>query len=428
MIRKRIFALCLIFVFIFNTLCAGASYTNTTTELTKTIKVKKYKGKKLKSSEAKKITSASLKLLSEIIKVEEKDENVFISPTSVMFAFGMAENGARGKSRTQLEKVVNSGIKSKSMNNIMCKLLKTMNKQKSVKWNVANSIWFRNRKNIKVKKRFLKKVKKYYNAQIFKAAFDNNTKNDINRWVKKNTRKMIPKIIDEISPDTVMYLINAMAFEANWAKPFSSYNILKNQDFTNIDGSKSKVDMLIDGEDFYYNINGAHAFKKLYSGGQYAYVGIEMPSDVTPTDFINELADKPDTFTKALKKGKNDFDVTIKMPKYKLDYGIEMSSVLKKMGATCAFDAKKANLHNMLKKTKGKNYYFSEVLHKTHIEVDENGTKAAAVTAISAKESSCLPQKKEKLEINLDHPFVYAIVNVKTNIPIFIGTMNSMKN
>lgn len=429
MIKKRIIALCLVFVFMFNTLCAGATYTNNTTELTQNIKTKKCKGKKPKSSDTKKITSASLKLLNEVIKAEDKDENVFISPTSVMFAFGMANNGARGKTRTQLENVINGGIKTKSMNNILCRYIKKMNKQKDVKWNIANSIWIRNRKDIKVKKRFLKNVKKYHNAQVFKAAFDNNTVKDINKWVKKNTHKMIPKIMKTIAPDAVTYIINAMAFEASWAEPFKKSGISKNKDFTNIDGSKSKVDMLSEGQDYYYTINGANAFKKYYDGYDYAFVGIEMPEGVSPTDYVNKLAENPDVFTKSLKikNCKDDCDVTITMPKFELDYSLDIANVIKNMGAPYAFDQNKANLYNMFNKKKNNNYYFSSVIHKTHIEVDKNGTKAAAVTKIGTVETSCAPEEKKYLHIKLDHPFVYAIVDNKTNVPIFIGTMNKME-
>ena len=167
-----------------------------------------------------------------------------------------------------------------------------------------------------------------------------------------------------------------MAFEASWAEPFKKSGISKNKDFTNIDGSKSKVDMLSEGQDYYYTINGANAFKKYYDGYDYAFVGIEIPEGVSPTDYVNKLAENPDVFTKSLKikNCKDDCDVTITMPKFELDYSLDMSNVIKNMGAPYAFDQNKANLYNMFNKKKNNNYYFSSVIHKTHIEVDKNGT------------------------------------------------------
>ena len=125
---------------------------------------------------------------------------------------------------------------------------------------------------------------------------------------------------------------------------------------------------------------------------------------------------------------KYDYDVEIQLPEYTIDYDVEMSELLKGMGVTDAFDPEKANLYNMFKKDKkGGNYYFSTVLHKTHIEVDKNGTKAAAATAIITDKATCVIDEPPVLEIKLDHPFVYGIIDTKTNLPLFIGCVNSLE-
>ena len=424
--KRRILVLLLVFTLLFSSFSSSAAKKSGTKNLTSTVKVKQSKGRKIKKREAKQLTSASIKLLDATIKNGKENENVFISPTSIMYAFGLAENGARGKTRSQIENVIYGGMKTKDTNLVMSRMMKNMESDKYVDWNIANSIWIKNQKDIKVKKSFLKNAKKYYDAEIYKAPFTPETVNDINKWVKKNTHKMIPKVINELSNDTVMCLINAIAFEGNWDEPFEKYQISENQVFTNIDGSTKKTTMYSDKESSYFELNGAKGFKKLYKGGKYAFVGIEMPENVKPADYISQLAAKPSAFNKALSNMKNDYDVSILMPKFSFDYNIEMSDLLKKNGVKNAFSKNKANLYNMFQKEPNSNYYFSNVIHKTHIEVDENGTKAAAVTAIVVEKCTSVVTKKPTMEIRLDHPFVYAIIDTNTNIPIFIGCANSL--
>ena len=104
-----------------------------------------------------------------------------------------------------------------------------------------------------------------------------------------------------------------------------------------------------------------------------------------------------------------------------------MTETLKGMGVTDAFDPEKANLYNMFKKDKTGNYYFSTVLHKTHIEVDRNGTKAAAATAVEMAKATAIPVRKDPVYVTLDRPFVYGILDTKTGMPLFIGTLDEVK-
>ncbi len=427
--KRKVLMLCLTFLILLSSFNADTinAKSRKTRDLTSSIKVKRDKGRKMKSGEAVSLTSASLKLLDETIKNDDAGKNVFISPTSIMFAFGLAENGAKGKTRSQIEDVVYGGLKTADTNSLLCKQMKKMESNKAVKWNVGNSIWVIDRQDVKVKKKYLKTVKKYYDAEIYKAQFDNNTVKDMNNWVYKNTDKMIPKIVSRFSKDEVMYLINAIAFEGSWAEPFTKQQVQKNQKFTNLDGTTSKVSMMNGKVDGYFELNGAKGFKKNYKGYEYAFVGIEMPEGVTPADYISQIAADEGSWNKALSNDKYDADVFIKMPEFKLDYDKEMSELLTGMGVTDAFDRNNANLYNMFKKEPNSNYYFTKVLHKTHIEVDRKGTKAAAVTAIVADKATSVRDPKPQITIKLDHPFVYAIIDKKTNLPIFIGCMNSFE-
>lgn len=417
-----IIAVCMVCLLGSDVNCATKGSTN----LTKSVKVKTKSGRKMKDSEIKALSSSTVNMFDYVLENEKEDANVLISPTSILYAFGMAENGAKGTTKSQLEKVVNGGIKSAELNKILASTKKRMMKSEKVKWNVANSVWFINRKDVGVKKAFLKKVKSYYGAEIYKAPFNNKTKKEINAWVKKNTNKMIPKIINDISRDDVMYLINALAFEGEWAEQFNDRQVLKNQTFYNIDGSTGDVNMLSGKENSYFEINSAKGFRKKYAGYEYSFVGIQMPDGITPAQFIKQLSENDINFAQAVGDTKR-ASVYIKMPEFSYDYDIDLSDTLKNLGAGDAFDKEKANLYNMFKKLDDYNYYFSKVIHKTHIEVDKNGTKAAAATAIAVAKTNSIVVQEEKVEITLDHPFVYAIVDDTTNLPVFIGVVNSLK-
>ena len=426
--KRRLMVLCLTVMILFSSFGVNAAkYSKKTNELTSSINEKRKKGRKLKSAEVEMLTSSSIELLDQTIKKDGADANVFISPVSIMFAFGLAENGAKGKTRRQIENAVFGGMKISDTNKTLCKLMNNMEADKNVKWNVANSVWMRDRSDIKVRKAFLKSAVADYDAEVFKAEFNAATVKDVNKWVKKNTSNMIPKLVDRFDSDTVLCLLNALSFEASWQECFTDKQLEKDADFTNINGSKSKVTMMNGTVSGYFQLNGANGFKKMYKGGKYAYVAIEMPKGVRPAAYISELSRNPEKFNTSLKDMKYDRNVSIRLPEYEMDYDLELTDVVKKMGVTRAFDRKKANLYYLFKKDGKSNYYFSKVLHKTHIEVDKNGTKAAAATAIVIDKCSSVEEQKEPLTINLDHPFVYAIVDTKTNLPLFIGCVNTLE-
>ncbi len=396
-----------------------------TKELTKSVKAKKAAGKDMTDQEKKALSTASFKLFYQTLLSEGADANVLISPTSIQYAFGMAENGAKGKTKSQLEKAVSGGLKTKQLNQALARVRRRMESSERVKWNVANSIWYVDRKDVKVKKSYLKKMKSYYGAQIYKAKFDKQTVKDLNRWVKKQTRGMIPKLVDQMRKDEVMYLVNAMAFEAEWGVPVLDYQVQKDQDFHNQDGSISKATMLNCEQGSYLQIGEVKGFQKYYAGGAYSFAGFELPENMTAMEFAKMLADDGSLFTDALANRKS-AQVWIRFPEFQTDYSTDLAERIKELGAVNAFDPEKANLYNMFEKDIKGNYYFTKALHKTHIEVDRKGTKAAAVTAVVAAKATAMLMQ-ERVEITLDHPFVYAIVDDEAGLPIFIGCLNRLE-
>ena len=230
---------------------------------------------------------------------------------------------------------------------------------------------------------------------------------------------MIPKIIDEFNEDTVMVLINAIAFEGEWQEQYKDYQVSE-QPFYNENGTvQKKVKMLSGEESTYVRIGGANGFIKPYAGGELAFLGLETPNDMTVDQFIQKLS--AEDFVKGYSDRSREYDVTTKMPEFKYDYDASLVNALQSIGIRDAFDDFLADFSGITPPNQP--LVISDVLHKTHIELDQNGTKAAAVTAVIMDKAGCAPVQKPAITVDLDHPFVYAIIDTESGIPLFIGTV-----
>lgn len=345
--------------------------------------------------------------------------NILISPDSVLTALAMLENGAAGDTLAEMESVMSGGISAADFNLYLASMNSRLCSSQNVIWNQANSIWSR-KGAIKVKDDFVSKNKKYHDASYFIAPFDSQTVTDMNNWVFNNTRNMIDKIADRLSPEEVMVLINTVAFEGKWASTFGTPS---SGTFTTAAGQKQTVPMLREtsGMD-YLELKGGKGFVKKYTGGDIAFVGFLPPAGTGIDSYIDSISGSD--FIAAW-NGRKSRHVRIMMPKFSYDYSVRMSKILQDMGIRKAF-TDEADLSGMYEANAGDPHvYVDEVLHKTHIEVDENGTKAAAVTAIFAKAGSAYIDNVA--EVILDRPFLYAIVDTKTGLPLFIGAVRTAK-
>ena len=371
-----------------------------------------------------KLSTASMDLFAQILADEGKNSNVLISPLSIMMALGMTENGAANNTLAQMEQYVNGGIDVETMNAVMAFYKNKMNASEAVSWNVANSLWIKDNGQILPKEKFLVNTASYYGAEAYKAPFSEQTLKEINAWVNKNTNEMIPEILDEINPNSFMYLVNAIAFEGQWEEQFSDNAVREDMDFTNADGSVSKVTMLQHGEDCYFELEGGIGFVKPYAGGEYSFVGILPKEGESTAEYIAKIAKNKDDFAAAVKNPKTG-DVVIRLPEFTNDYGTDLKNAYSKLGMNEPF-SNGADFTNMLENG-GSEAYIGKIIHKTHIEVDRKGTKAAAATIVDMRVKGAIMMPDEVIYIYLDKPFVYAIVDNETGLPVFIGCQNSMK-
>jgi len=353
----------------------------------------------------------------ELFKKNESAKNTLVSPISVLTALSMTANGAKENTRKQMEEVF--GLSPDTLNQLLNLYIRKLPDEKKLKVSMANSIWFRKGGRIEVLPDFLQTNANYYGAKIYRSAFDQSTLAAINDWVDIETDGMIKDILDEIPDEAVMYLINALSFEAEWEKIYAE-NEISVGEFTAEDGMKQNVDMMFGEETRYLKDTNATGFIKNYAEGSFAFVALLPDEGTSVSEYLQSLIGE--SLQNLMKNAENTTVFTM-MPKFKSEYSVEMSEILKEMGMSDAFDENLADLSGIGTSPEG-NLFISRVIHKTAIEVNEKGTKAGAATVVEIETKSAA---METYSVKLDRPFVYLIIDTESYLPLFIGTTMSVE-
>ena len=315
------------------------------------------------------LTAFGVKLLQK----EMGKTDPLLSPLSIAAALSMTANGAVGETKAQMEEVL--GASADTLSSSFAALQSALKNDKQLK--LANSIWLKDTPTLHVEDAFLQKNADCFGAGIYAAPFDDSTKTAINDWVKEKTDGMIPEILDKISADSVVYLVNALAFDAKWEDIFETTQVRTGR-FTSREGVEQTGDFLY-GETSQY-LSGEHAegFLKYYEGQKYAFAALLPEAGMDITDFVSGLTGQA---LHAILSSPQTETVEFSLPKFKTTFDTELSESLKALGMTDAFDGEKADFSALGSSDEG-NILISRVLHKTFIQVDEAGTKAGAATAV----------------------------------------------
>lgn len=348
-------------------------------------------------------------------------KNILISPESVLSTLAMTANGADGQTLTEMEEVLCGGMEIQTFNEYMYTYLHELVVSEDIIFHDVNSIWIKDEPELRVKEDFLETDRNYYVTDVFQADFDTDTVADINEWVDTHTKGMIPQLLTEIPQGAEMYLLNALAFEGEWEHPYEEKQINEEGIFTDYLGNEEMVTMLRSTESQYITGEQVTGFVKNYKGGDYAFLALLPEEGIRLEDYIASL--NGDDFL-ALYDNRTDQDVVVEIPEFTYDYDTELQESLAALGMEEAFEPG-ADFSNMAE-TNG-SLYISRVLHRTYIQVDRAGTKAAAVTAVEmTKEADLEMNSAELLRVDLNRPFVYAIVDTETGLPIFLGAVNTI--
>lgn len=355
-------------------------------------------------------------LFREIWKTDQ-NQNVFISPFSVSTALTMTLNGASGETEQamtdtlQLQDIGNDGI-----NNSFSQLLQQLQtSDPKVVLTIANSLWAN--QDYQFRQDFLRRNENYFDAEVSTLDFlDPITLNTINQWVNTNTNGKIPSILEEIESNAVLFLINAIYFKGSWQTEFDPGNT-QDGDFYLTDGSTRQVPMMNRQGMYpiYYGDNVA-AINLPYGEGRMGMY-IFLPTQKSNlNDFVGALnaADWENWMTQFREQ-----DISIRIPKFRIEYGTkELNDALTSLGMGVAFDEDRADFSRMATLEKPTaNLYIDKVAHKTFIEVNEEGSEAAAATSVTIGVKS-LPRM-----FIVNKPFFFAIRDNETQTVLFMGVV-----
>jgi serpin B len=358
-------------------------------------------------------TQFGFKLFENIAK-HDADKNIFVSPSSVAFALAMIYTGASGETQQAMAKALElHGMSLPEMDQANAALRAALaSADPKVQLNIANSLWAR--KGITFKPEFIKRNQDFYGAEV--SALDFTSPATINDWVKRKTSGKIDKIVETIPSDAILYVINAVYFKGVWAQPFDK-NKTKDGPFTLLNGAKKKQPLMSQSGRFrYYENEKFQAVSLPYGAGRMGLYVFLPSKNSNLGELVASLnAEKWEQWMPQFRSTPGD----IVLPRFKLEYEVVLNQALKALGMSAAFDPQNANFSAMYAKTSSANVFIGEVKHKTFVEVNEEGTEAAAATSGGMHLTSFQPPFK----MVIDRPFFCAIVDNTTKTILFMGSI-----
>ena len=358
------------------------------------------------------LTPAQLDLLADrslrlFCAMDKPGENPVASPLSALYALAMLYNGATGETAAQLNAFF--GMNPTDTSLAFAALTSTLTDVhgKTVV-RPANAVWLKLGEPINPS--FAEVNRDVLGAEIFCRSLDGETVREINAWVSEQTDGMIPSILNELSPDALVVLLNALLFKAQWEEPFREQ---EPRDFHAANGSTETAQMLLSTETIYLHDADAEGFLKPFSDGRYAFAVLIPREGLAPEDYLSGL---DGASLRTLLVGERYDAVHAGMPAFSAELESDLMKAFPGVGLTdlnC--------LGGIMPEA-----YVSSAVHKARIEVDENGVSAAAATAIVIAKGVVPHQDQKEVTVIADRPYVYMIVDTQTNLPLFIGTVESV--
>jgi serpin B len=360
-------------------------------------------------------TRFGLKLFSEIER-QAGESNRMISPASVAIALSMTYNGAQGETQRSMAQALElQGLDLNTINQANATLKQSLEQaDPAVTVAIANSLW--GRLGIPFKDEFLQRNREFYQAEVSTLDFASADAADtINCWVSRNTRGKIPQIVSEINPDDVLFLINAVYFKGNWTTAFKPEATVE-RPFHRADGTSNPHPLMTQHNKYRYLETSYFQAISLPYGNERLSMYVFLPQQNSNLNrFLQTLT--PQNWNTWISQFRQR-DGVIQLPKFKLDYELGLNTVLKTIGMASAFDTTKADFSGISTQPT----HINQVQHKTFIEVNEEGTEAAATTSVRITVTSAMPAAAP-FQMIVDRPFFFAIRDNQTGIILFMGTV-----
>ena len=348
----------------------------------------------------------------------DSDENQMISPASVYLALAMTLNGASSETKQAMLDVLGTGLNDAEELNEQARnwLIHLQKTQSNVSLNLSNAIWYHD--TFEADADFLQTNADYYKADAHQANFaDSQTTDLINQWVQDKTNGKIDSIVDEINPQTVMFLLNAIYFNADWQDQFDASETRENQFYTS-DETITTDFMYRLGTIAYMTADDAEGILLPYADDRFGFAAFLPDEDTTAADWLGTLDQEK---LNLLLDDREEKSLQLGLPKFESSYEASLKQNLQQLGLQSIFDPQQADF-SLMQTNRQKDLYVEDVKHKTFIRVDEKGTEAAAVTSVEMRVTS-MPMSDH--EIIFNRPFVYFILDLDTGLPLFAGILQN---
>jgi len=351
----------------------------------------------------------SKKLLGRFAADSEKN-NVF-SPLSIMVMLAILADATNDQTKAEISEALGEKDDPEVFVNWISKIQKEFMKEGFLK--SSNAVCINNKIKDDTAPGYEEHLRDIFDGKLFTSA---DMVNDVNRWVNEKTQGMISRISDDSMKYMLACFLNAVAFNAKWKKKYE-YNDIDEGIFTNSDGTSSEVTMMKSKEDHYIENEFFTGFTKPYKDAGYSFMAL-LPKKDDPA-CLKEAIGSID-LTKLFKSRKPS-EVITKIPEYRLEFSEDLKGFFNELGIRKAF-SNDADFDPVTKAW----IKLEKILHKAFIEVDRNGTKAAAVTMSLAVAGGMFDFSPKVVE--LDRPFIFAIVHDKTGLPVFAGVVNHLNS
>ena len=336
----------------------------------------------------------------------------------------LLENGAKGNSLGEIEKAF--GMKVDDFNTWYENWSNYARINGGEALKLANSVWYRNNdEHLFETPGYRERVRDLYDSDFYYEPFNESTVKKVNNWAKDKTDGMIPAIIDRLTEDDMMILMNATCFNGAWAQEYKDDQVRTGEKFYREDGTEETATMLYSTDDegrFFENDYLTGSFRSYKDGYKIMFL---LPKDgYTVSDVMDKL-EGDEIHKLGQNAGRAEVDLVI--PEFSFDYTApDAIKSLENMGIYSVFDGDLADLSGMATRDDGYNLAVGSIVHKTHIQLDREGTKAAAVTEIGIVKANSTMDPLPKKELRLDRPFIFIISDTMTDTPIFMGTVMNM--
>ena len=357
----------------------------------------------------------SLDFFREMMLARESGKNLMVSPLSVSLALAMTYNGAGGDTKTAMEEALRvTGMTPEEINQSYAEIMNgLLDLDPKVTLIIANSIWYRN--TFPVDNTFIQTNQYYYNAEVSALDFEDPASvNTINNWVNNQTKGKIPTIVDQINPLDILFLINAIYFKGKWKYMFDEQNTSDRLFYPEKGDAKNVPVMHMEADIEYFYSDLAQGIRLPYGQGNFSMI-LVLPGE---TGSPGELAENMTTgiWEEWLDNLQTVNKMKIYLPRFKFEFESQLKEILSNMGMGIAFTPGEADFSLI---NPDFDLYISSVLQKTFIEVNEEGTEAAAATSVTVGITSVGPPDI----FDLNRPFLFVIYEQETGAILFMGAV-----